>query len=90
MFSDNWTGRCANKTSRYNGYKNTTYSGKECKNWTSPRSFLDDRKDQQFIIKEWLDDNYCRDPFNNGYVWCYTGETNAEWEPCDITGKYVK
>ena len=28
--------------------------------------------------------NYCRDPDNGGYPWCYTTDVNKRWAYCDI------
>ncbi|KAL4229862.1 hypothetical protein ACF0H5_010253 [Mactra antiquata] len=28
--------------------------------------------------------NYCRDPGDDGFNWCYTTSTNVRWEPCVI------
>ena len=28
--------------------------------------------------------NYCRDPDNSGYLWCYVNEEGTRWEKCDV------
>ena len=33
-----------------------------------------------------LDDvaNYCRNPDDDGYLWCYTTDPDTRWEYCDV------
>ncbi len=28
--------------------------------------------------------NYCRDPDNSGFLWCYTTNPAVKWERCDV------
>ena len=31
--------------------------------------------------------NSCRDPFGDGFMWCYVSKYS--WEPCTVTGKVL-
>ena len=30
------------------------------------------------------DHNYCRDPDETGYPWCYTSQAGVRWEGCSV------
>lgn len=37
--------------------------------------------------------NYCRDPDNSSFLWCYTTDPDIYWEMCDVSkcghGMYI-
>jgi hypothetical protein len=68
----------------YTGKRNTTITGKQCKSWDNishKMSFL-----SNFDLETSL--NYCRDPSNLGYNWCYIENSKGteQREPCQIEG----
>lgn len=71
------------ETSReYVGTWNLTSSGIVCRQWT-----LQDEYDQSYFPDSTLEEaqNYCRDPDNSGYLWCYTVDDSVSWEFCDLS-----
>ncbi|XP_045177665.2 plasminogen-like [Mercenaria mercenaria] len=69
----------------YAGTKNTTPSGLTCQRWDKQVPHDHKYKDEQFpegsLCKA---KNYCRDPGNEGFTWCYTTDPNTRWEACGI------
>ncbi|XP_062580883.1 uncharacterized protein LOC134242772 isoform X2 [Saccostrea cucullata] len=63
---------------KYNGYKNTTKSGKACQEWgrQRPHSHPFQRLADQ--------SNFCRNPDNEPAPWCYTTSSATRWEFCSI------
>jgi hypothetical protein len=66
---------------RYNGTRNTTISGLPCQSWIDdmnhhPNDYPDNT----------LTENYCRDPYGRGYIWCYTPKPSVPYEMC-LQGK---
>ena len=63
--------------SDYHGSVSVTVSGLTCQHWSdqSPHSHGNGNEDE----------NYCRNPDGDeGGVWCYTTDTDEEWEYCDV------
>ncbi|XP_053400492.1 uncharacterized protein LOC123556838 [Mercenaria mercenaria] len=77
---DNPSGRCSSILNKYSGTKNTTFSGKTCLSWKNFSKHMVKRGYQSGPLSH--EQNYCRDPYNDGYTWCYYGDMEDEWEPC--------
>lgn len=71
----------------YTGHLNVTKSGLPCQAWSSkyPHEHV---YNQNIMFKaDGTADaakNYCRDPGDHGYVWCYTTDPVVKWEKCDL------
>ena len=65
------------RSTQYMGKVAATHSHKTCDQWSfyTYSSFPDGsaRKAR----------NYCRDPSNSGYLWCYTTDPDTKWESCN-------
>ena len=82
-FDDNWAEIYEYiQPSKYTGTVNVTYSGVPCLNWTSVANETFTFSDVS--IKDAL--NYCRDPLNLGYLWCYEYHSNRRTK-CNVTCK---
>ncbi|XP_053383846.1 plasminogen-like [Mercenaria mercenaria] len=66
----------------YNGKVNTTPGGLSCLSWANEEIYLDDTMfpERSKVTAK----NYCRDPTDNRYLWCYTEEKPEEKNECDI------
>lgn len=67
-----------NGAPKYYGTRNVTLSGIPCQRWDV--TYPHDPKYKMDSVHE----NYCRNPDNYYYVWCYTIRPNLQWERCDI------
>ncbi|XP_053372750.1 plasminogen-like [Mercenaria mercenaria] len=76
IVKDSSSGRCSQIVESYSRTLNVTFSGKPCKHWNTYIA----GKDMSASIK--VLDNYCRDPFDEGFLWCYTDLANLKREPC--------
>ncbi|KAL4221447.1 hypothetical protein ACF0H5_019704 [Mactra antiquata] len=77
--------RCYETHSRYQGRVNVTVSGKICQRWDTdiPHYVYYTYIDATFPDGSISDaQNYCRDPENQGYIWCYTIDPLVRWEYC--------
>ncbi|XP_045215077.2 plasminogen-like [Mercenaria mercenaria] len=75
---------------KYNGTVNTTYSGKSCQRWDKNIPHSQTAYGYQFPEDELVTANaanYCRDPYDNGYLWCFTTDPRTRWEPCILKDK---
>jgi hypothetical protein len=63
---------------------NSTVTGKACQSWDL--EILENSYSQDHYLSGFS--NYCRDPLNLGYYWCYVDIANTIPEPCQIEGKY--
>jgi hypothetical protein len=74
------------KNMEYTGERNTTITGKQCISWEKLN-----RKTSLFSTAD-LDTsfNYCRDPSNLGFNWCYVAvsKDTEQWEPCLTEGDF--
>ncbi|XP_045208447.2 uncharacterized protein LOC123560297 [Mercenaria mercenaria] len=82
--------RCYTTHSPYLGHWNKTRSGKVCQSWDS--QFPHDHEvflDSQFPDGSVVDAlNYCRDPYNEGYLWCFTVDNVTKLEHCIFDYRY--
>jgi len=69
----------------YRGALNVTVSGRLCQSWDSQYPHVHSRTADLFPNAV-LQDNYCRNPDNERYPWCYTVDPNVVWEYCDVCG----
>ncbi|XP_071095334.1 hepatocyte growth factor-like protein [Haliotis cracherodii] len=75
----------------YLGTVATSVTGKTCQRWKaqvphehrfkgpilrSPSGFASETLDEAV--------NYCRDPSDAGFMWCYTMDPRSRWEKCDV------
>ncbi|KAL5247120.1 hypothetical protein ACHWQZ_G019096 [Mnemiopsis leidyi] len=74
----------ANNTILYDGTLSETESGKECQYWTSQVPNIHTRTPENYPGGLLGYHNYCRDPDNSGYLWCYVNEEGVRWEKCDV------
>lgn len=67
----------------YRGNRNTTVSGIACQKWTAqvPQAHATVAPNPSLGLG---DDNYCRNPFGDTTVGCFTTDTNVRYEHCDI------
>lgn len=84
--------------SEYLGKENRTTSGLSCTPWASDDRQLQpyDLQYSTYVHNNFLDDtmfpdgsiaaaeNFCRDPSNDRYLWCYTKEDAIKWEECSV------
>ncbi|XP_060606596.1 plasminogen-like [Ruditapes philippinarum] len=69
----------------YIGRRKTTVSGLQCQRWDSQNPHEHHYKESQFSDCSFCEArNYCRDPGDDGYLWCYTTDLNKRWEGCGI------
>lgn len=61
----------------YSGQIGITKSGRTCQAWGSQTPHV-------HTYGTNLPGNYCRDPSDSGYLWCYTTDPYKEWEECNI------
>jgi hypothetical protein len=57
---------------------NTTFSGKKCEIWTTDMAGGN--------ISAEVVDIFCRDMFDEGFLWCYIDHTYMVREPCFPAG----
>ncbi|XP_053379720.1 uncharacterized protein LOC123526988 isoform X2 [Mercenaria mercenaria] len=82
--------RCYLTHSSYSGLWNMTRSGIACQPWKSvlPHDhelFLDSQFPDGSVAEA---HNYCRDPYNEGFLWCFTMDPATKYEPCSFDYKY--
>ena len=64
-----------------------TVNGRQCQFWSSMYQYnhtLED--DSRFPIdgSATAAKNFCRDPTNKGFPWCYTNDPDVVWEYCSF------
>ncbi|KAF4796290.1 hypothetical protein TURU_085266 [Turdus rufiventris] len=67
----------------YRGTIAVTESGNTCQHWSSQSPHRHARTPENYPCRG-LDENYCRNPDGEKRPWCYTTNTTARWEYCDI------
>uniref|UniRef100_A0A8C5JDC7 Kringle domain-containing protein n=1 Tax=Junco hyemalis TaxID=40217 RepID=A0A8C5JDC7_JUNHY len=67
----------------YRGTISVTESGNTCQEWSSQSPHRHTFISQDFCSRG-LDENYCRNPDGEKRPWCYTTNTTARWEYCNI------
>eukprot|EP00116_Pleurobrachia_bachei_P003357 sb/3463619/ len=67
----------------YTGETYKTKSGRICQRWDSQSPHSHKKVPEMFPNKD-LRENYCRDPDNFGYPWCFTIDPEKKRERCDI------
>ena len=76
------------KGANYRGNTAVTKSGRECQRWESMKpnghSMLKYYADN-YPHDDYFTENYCRNPDNSAYVWCYNNEAKSpRLELCDV------
>ena len=63
-----------------------TANGRTCQKWTADKPHsIHKYQNEQFSDGSAEDaSNYCRDPGQDGYLWCYTSDPQLRWDVCDI------
>uniref|UniRef100_A0A8W8MGF7 Metalloendopeptidase n=1 Tax=Magallana gigas TaxID=29159 RepID=A0A8W8MGF7_MAGGI len=61
----------------YSGKIGVTKSGRTCQAWGS-------QTPHEHSYGTDLPGNYCRDPSDTGYLWCYTTDPDKKWEECNV------
>uniref|UniRef100_A0A8C5JCC4 Kringle domain-containing protein n=1 Tax=Junco hyemalis TaxID=40217 RepID=A0A8C5JCC4_JUNHY len=67
----------------YRGTISVTESGNTCQEWSSQSPHRHARTPENYPCQG-LDENYCRNPDGEKRPWCYTTNTTARWEYCNI------
>ena len=67
--------------SEYRGKDNKTKNGKRCQAWDSQTPNSHSRSPDEFPEGGLEYNSYCRNPDNEGYLWCYTVD-GPRWEKC--------
>eukprot|EP01062_Namystynia_karyoxenos_P058336 TRINITY_DN49899_c0_g1_i1.p1 TRINITY_DN49899_c0_g1~~TRINITY_DN49899_c0_g1_i1.p1 ORF type:complete len:714 (+),score=211.03 TRINITY_DN49899_c0_g1_i1:87-2144(+) len=72
------------KSKDYRGCQNKTVSGKTCQKWSahSPHEHPLDNTPESKGNLGIGDHNYCRNPDDEGTIWCYTTDPETRWEYC--------
>jgi len=60
----------------YSGFDSVTWDGTECQYWNTT-----DPHDHDYTH---LPGNYCRNPDNMKFPWCYTTKHNVRWQYCKL------
>ncbi|XP_035678931.1 uncharacterized protein LOC118417472, partial [Branchiostoma floridae] len=69
--------------SSYRGTVNVTKSGRACQPWASQTPHQHDRTAENYTSAG-LEENYCRNPDSEGFIWCYTEDPSVRYEECVI------
>ncbi|KAK3105903.1 hypothetical protein FSP39_008229, partial [Pinctada imbricata] len=72
---------------KYRGKRSCTTSGIPCQPWASQSPHSHKYNDSAYFPGENITEiaGYCRDPDGRfGQPWCYTSQSNVEWEHCDV------
>ncbi|XP_053408421.1 uncharacterized protein LOC123559725 isoform X1 [Mercenaria mercenaria] len=70
-------------TYEYNGQQHTTKDEQTCIRWDSfDHKYSDPETFPEATTSE--DENYCRDPGRDGYLWCYVPSYVRNYNKCDI------
>jgi len=73
------------KQADYRGTIATTISGRTCQRWDSQDPQSHSRTPEKYPTSD-LDENFCRNPDNEQWAWCYTTDPKKRFEKCDIPG----
>ena len=80
---------CSNflPSTAYDGNLSVTANGRQCQAW-SAKSPHDHNFDEDSLFPAdgsvFVAMNYCRDPNNEGRIWCYTTDPDVIWEYCNF------
>ena len=72
-------------STEYNGNMSVTANGRQCQIWSTIYPYNDTLEDDsRFPIDGTViaAKNFCRDPTNEGNIWCYTTDPGVVWEYC--------
>ncbi len=81
---------CITSADQYRGHVSMTQSRRVCQQWSSQlphshqvttTSHSSHWQSRETIVAA---KNYCRDPSNDGYLWCYTTDNDKRWEACSV------
>ncbi|XP_041481816.1 plasminogen-like [Lytechinus variegatus] len=68
----------------YRGNVSITRNGRECQAWTSQKLFRHWSTPEKYPNAGLGDHNYCRNPGNEHFAWCFTADVTTRWEFCNI------
>ena len=74
-------------STEYNGNLSVTVNGRQCQVWSSIYPYNDTLEDDNRFPMDGsviAAKNFCRDPTNDGNIWCYTNEPGVVWEYCSF------
>lgn len=87
MFTDINDKKCYNTEHHvnYTGEWDVTIKNKMCQRWDSQTPHAHMFTSAHFP-DETLEDagNYCRDPRDEGHLWCHTTDPSINWQYCDM------
>jgi len=68
----------------YRGTVAKTVSGRDCMRWDQQEPHKHSRTYEKYPYSG-LEENFCRNPDDEGEAWCYTTDKNKRWEFCGVT-----
>ncbi|XP_077989280.1 uncharacterized protein LOC144443611 [Glandiceps talaboti] len=85
LYSVNASNECFHESNGadYRGTKSTTNKGNRCQKWTSQSPNTHTRTPDNYPSGGLGDHNYCRNPDNSAWPWCYTVD-GLRYEYCDV------
>ena len=63
---------------------NVTRGGLPCQTWTAQSPHKHSRTPSDYPNSGLGDHNYCRNPDQTSFAWCYTMDTNVCWDYCNV------
>lgn len=76
--------RDTEKGMEYRGKINVTKDGTPCQHWDSTYPHLPNERVRSLGSTLFKEKNYCRNPDDEPFPWCYTMDINIRWQFCDI------
>ncbi|XP_056018012.1 uncharacterized protein LOC125671577 [Ostrea edulis] len=76
--------RDTEKGMKYRGKINVTKDGTPCQHWDSTYPHLPNERVRSLGSTLFKEKNYCRNPDDEPFPWCYTMDINIRWQFCDI------
>ncbi|XP_053380174.1 uncharacterized protein LOC123556537 [Mercenaria mercenaria] len=85
-YKDTAADRCYATISSYLGQWSQTQSGKECQHWATHNTLSNSQFPDGSVTEA---KNYCRDPYKEGFLWCFTTDSVVASEPCVFNYKFM-